>query len=197
MPEVPLPGSDRVPELDLSHAGVVPLPRADTVGHIYSETRRGPAPSRLRLATRGGGPPLRATRTDPASTSRVSMRGRIRRLGNYRATPTTRLRHRRHGQAPLSRAFSIGAPRFELGTSGPPDCSAAWRKDRASGGTWLGYAKSDRSSGRESLSSKTPVSNVWVRIGYWRNVSQQRGRGSKAAALPTPPRRSSDGRPRT
>ena len=38
----------------------------------------------------------------------------------------------------------IGAPRFELGTSSPPDSSTLWQEVRASGETWLGHAKPRR-----------------------------------------------------
>jgi hypothetical protein len=45
-------------------------------------------------------------------------------------------------KAPPLRGFLvIGAPRFELGTSSPPDFSAEWRQVRGGGGTWLRYAK--------------------------------------------------------
>jgi len=36
----------------------------------------------------------------------------------------------------------IGAPRFELGTSSPPDCSGVWRVVSGSGAKWLRYVVS-------------------------------------------------------
>jgi hypothetical protein len=52
--------------------------------------------------------------------------------------------------------FLIRAPRFELGTSSPPDSSALWREVRPCGGKWLGYAEST-ARGRLDASLHKPV----------------------------------------
>jgi hypothetical protein len=66
----------------------------------------------------------RSTRTRPLSryapgAFQASGRSRIREAMTERRTF-------RHLSGTSRRGFSIGAPRFELGTSCPPDCSGRW-----------------------------------------------------------------------
>ena len=61
------------------------------------------------------------------------------RLGHYWATKLTGSAHRIGRESPCLRGFpAVGAPRFELGTSSPPDYSATWRGFGRGGATWLG-----------------------------------------------------------
>jgi hypothetical protein len=51
-----------------------------------------------------------------------STQAKTRRLGAYRALPSKAVSNVRHKKRPSQRGlFYIGAPRFELGTSCPPD----------------------------------------------------------------------------
>jgi hypothetical protein len=67
--------------------------------------------------------------------------------------------------APICRTFvSIGAPRFELGTSSPPGYSAEWRAKVRHGGKWL--------------ESRDFVRPNWSRSAWFRKrVSEQFGPG--------------------
>jgi hypothetical protein len=49
------------------------------------------------------------------------------------------------GKAPFPGPSAVGAPRFELGTSSPPDCLGQWRAVSGSGAKWLRYVVSGHS----------------------------------------------------
>jgi hypothetical protein len=96
----------------------------------------------LKAALNGSFARLLRTRPSHQRSSRPSTRPKIRRLGSKRAASTSRRSVAISRKGRLAGAFLIGAPRFELGTSSPPDCSAFWREVRASGARWLGYPRS-------------------------------------------------------
>jgi hypothetical protein len=60
---------------------------------------------------------------------------------------------------------SIGAPRFELGTSSPPDFSARWPELRRSVARWLRCAVLALAYGRLPHGSVTSFSDVWAMFG--------------------------------
>ena len=126
---------------------------------------RQPPPRHVPRDARGWRDTLTAV-GDPGSLFRAAgapalLRRRRRRLGPYRTPPFPPARTRRFpGLSP------IGAPRFELGTSSPPDFFGGRARG---GGEWRGVAflpaNNRHSLSCEALSSMTPVSDVWAAIG--------------------------------
>jgi hypothetical protein len=62
--------------------------------------------------------------------------------------------------------ISIGAPRFELGTSSPPGCSEHWREVRERGGKRLRYAAESVRRRTTPLHSTATFSDVWAQNGH-------------------------------
>jgi hypothetical protein len=136
---------------------------------------RQPGDCRQRLAVRA-----RSLHGHEHRADRPHLRPLAARLDRPRSGRSRRVRVRsvpaeeagmaaRTAKTPPERGFlMIGAPRFELGTSSPPDCSAFWRGFRASGGRWLGYAESGTRQRFKPLASTARFPGVWVRIGYMR-----------------------------
>jgi hypothetical protein len=104
-------------------------------------------------------------------------------LGQDRATNNASTTAMSLRKRPVSRSFPIiGAPRFELGTSSPPDCSGKWRRVSGRGGKWLHYCVSGHRPHSLSQAVSGRLGTDWalgrVRFGHLARRPRPRHRGS-------------------